>query len=543
MRTASTAILAAGCVTVFCTAQAAHAEQFDVPPGRFGDVAAAVGAQAHITVAIPDPKVAGRRSGGVRGTMSVRTALAHIVRGADADIVFYNSRMVGIVGRPPPSRPARPPMPASPHRLVVSVPTDEAAAADIVVTASKQPTSLTNFPGSVRLVVLDRGWAARNGARGTAAITATMPILGATNLGPARNKLFIRGIADSSFNGPTQATVGQYLGDVRLNYNAPDPNLNLYDVQRIEVLTGPQGSLYGASSLGGIMRLEPNPPDMDHVSATASVGGSTTHLGGMGADGATMINLPVVAGRVALRLVTFAAHEPGYIDDPSRGLRNVNATTSYGQRMTLRITDLAEATVDLGVVIQNTSDEDGQYTLRGDPPLTRRTALPQPFDNTYYLGFLTARRTLGRAELVSTTSVVRHDLQTVFDATALYGSESTAQFQEDNHITLLSHETRVSGGGALAPWVAGVASIYNDSRSSRALEISGDQTYDSGVVNRQLELALFGQLSRPIAQTLTGTIGGRFTLSRSTGALIGDVARRDEPSRHDRRFSAMLALD
>jgi outer membrane receptor protein involved in Fe transport len=73
-------------------------------------------------------------------------------------------------------------------------------------------------------------------------------MLFSTQLGPGRNKLFIRGVADSSFTGPTQATVGQYLGDVRLNYNAPDPDLNLYDIARVEVVEGPQGTLYGAGS-------------------------------------------------------------------------------------------------------------------------------------------------------------------------------------------------------------------------------------------------------------------------------------------------------
>ncbi|WP_163278767.1 Plug domain-containing protein, partial [Enterobacter hormaechei] len=70
--------------------------------------------------------------------------------------------------------------------------------------------------------------------------------LASTHLGPGRNKLFIRGIADSSFVGPTQATVGQYWGNSRITYSAPDPDLKLYDIGRVEVLEGPQGTLYGA---------------------------------------------------------------------------------------------------------------------------------------------------------------------------------------------------------------------------------------------------------------------------------------------------------
>jgi len=88
--------------------------------------------------------------------------------------------------------------------------------------------------------------------------------------GPGRDKLFIRGFwPDSSFNGPTQATTGQYLGDVRLNYNAPDPDLDLYDMKRVEVLVGPQRNASMACRLArrGVIRLVPNEPDADEISA------------------------------------------------------------------------------------------------------------------------------------------------------------------------------------------------------------------------------------------------------------------------------------
>jgi outer membrane receptor for ferric coprogen and ferric-rhodotorulic acid len=124
------------------------------------------------------------------------------------------------------------------------------AQSDILVTASKQAVGLDHYPGSAKIIATDRGWLAENAASGTGAIARLLPILASTNLGDGRDKLFIRGIADSSFNGPTQSTVGEYLGDIRLNYNAPDPNLNLYDMDRVEVLVGPQGTLYGAGTLG-----------------------------------------------------------------------------------------------------------------------------------------------------------------------------------------------------------------------------------------------------------------------------------------------------
>src|SRR3546814_16463624 len=85
----------------------------------------------------------------------------------------------------------------------------------------------TGFPLSPLAGVvtrLDGGVLAVGGERGMDAILSRTASVSATQLGPGRNKLFIRGIADSSFTGPTQSTVGQYFGDIRLSYNAPDPD-------------------------------------------------------------------------------------------------------------------------------------------------------------------------------------------------------------------------------------------------------------------------------------------------------------------------------
>ena len=214
MRNASRAALAAAS---FFGVDIAHAQRFDVPPGRLGAVAAALGEQGGATIAVTDPDLAARRSPGVRGNFPLRAALDRALRGTGAEAIFYDRNTVRIVRKRPPAKQARrrQPPPAPPALPDWSP--------EIVVTASKQSIPVDSYPGSVKLVALDPGWVARNAAGGTAAITKLLPSVGSTNLGSARNKLFIRGIADSSFNGPTQATVGQYLGDVRLNYQRTGP--------------------------------------------------------------------------------------------------------------------------------------------------------------------------------------------------------------------------------------------------------------------------------------------------------------------------------
>ena len=90
--------------------------------------------------------------------------------------------------------------------------------------------ALDRFGGTVHLLDLAAEDAGRFGARGSEAVLDRLPMLASTSLGPGRNKIYIRGVADSSFNGPSQSIVGQYLGDVRLTFNAPDPDLQLYDI-------------------------------------------------------------------------------------------------------------------------------------------------------------------------------------------------------------------------------------------------------------------------------------------------------------------------
>jgi outer membrane receptor protein involved in Fe transport len=521
----------------FVWPQSAQAKYFNVPPGSIGAVAAALAAQAGVTIIVADPTIAALRSPGVRGDLGLRAALARALRGTAAEALFYDPVTIRIVRRQPPrAKPAPTPPPASPDNA--------APPPDIVVTATKQNYLADTYPGTVRIVDLAPGWGAGNAANGTAAITRLLPSLAATNLGPGRDKLFIRGIADSSFSGPTQATTGQYLGDVRINYNAPDPDLNLYDIKRVEVLTGPQGTLYGAGSLGGIVRLVPNMPDTHDLSVTASGNLALTRHGGLSRDGAGMLNLPIADGRVALRFVVFGGLRAGYIDAPARGLRDINATRHYGERFMARAEDLSGWTVDVGFVAQNITNEDGQYTLRSDPPLTRDNAIAQPFHNDYRLGYVTARRALGEADLVSTTSIARHLLATVFDATGHDGTTTPTRFEEDNDITLISHETRVSGGSSRAPWLAGIEALFSSSILSRTLGPVGAPEQITGVVNIQAEASAFGQYSHRLSRTLTGTIGERVTFANGTGILIDQGSGPSQRStRNAVRLSGTLALD
>jgi outer membrane receptor protein involved in Fe transport len=412
------------------------------------------------------------------------------------------------------------------------------------VTGTKRKVLLAAFSGSATLV---RGSElSSDGPRGTEALSERVPAVTSTHLGRGRNKLFIRGIADSSFNGPTQATVGQYLGETRLNYNAPDPDLRLYDIARVEVLAGPQGTLYGAGSLGGIIRLLPSQPQLGETEAAASAGASLTRHGAPGGDLAGMLNLPLATDRAALRLVGYADSEGGYIDDLARGLEDVNRTRTFGGRAALR----AQAggwTVDLGLTGQSTRAEDGQYADRDGPPLTRRSRVAEDYRNSYLLADLVLSRDWGDLRLVSATGIVRQKLHERYDSSREDGPPML--FEQANRITMVTSDIRLSREGRGGEgWLLGASLIANRSRQARRLGDPDDPAPITGVRNDVEEATLYGEATARLARWLHATGGARLSHSHLSGTALDAPAalaaqlRSVQASRRETSFLPSLGL-
>jgi iron complex outermembrane receptor protein len=530
-------------IAIMCMAASpaeAQTVAFDIPGGRLSDALIALGEQADLTIGARDPSIAELRSQPVVGRMTARLALSRLLEGTGYSFRFVGPRTVQIfrsaqhVPAPrPTSRPQARPQPAP-----LEIPE-----AMIIVTGSKYGVPLEHYPGTAHITEFDPNDVGRFGDRGSGAVLERMPMLASTDLGPGRNKIFIRGVADSSFNGPSQSIVGLYLGDLRLTYSAPDPDLQLYDIQRVEVLEGPQGTLYGAGSLGGILRFVPNRADPSETSLYLSGGLLATAYGDVGGDLAGTLNLPLASDRLTLRSVGYASREGGYIDDAGQHASDVNRTTTHGGRATLGLTAGNGWEVELGGVIQFIASRDGQYAERGLPPLTRTTSLAQPHDNDYRLGALTIRKRWSEVELVSATSLVRHNLDSRFDATGMSSTSGPQLFTEDIGITLLTNETRLSRPGARgAGWVAGWSLLRNISNLTRRLGPTGGTMPITGVRNEATEAALFGQYSFSLTDELLATLGGRLTYARSIGISLDAPDEVEEPSRTDLRVSPTLAL-
>jgi outer membrane receptor protein involved in Fe transport len=410
---------------------------------------------------------------------------------------------------------------------------------EIVVTASKRDVPLRDYAGLASVIAgSDLSLA---GAAGTDAILSRLATVSSTYLGAGRNKLFIRGIADSSFTGPTQATVGQYLGDLRLSYNAPDPDLRLYDMASVEVLEGPQGTLYGAGSLGGIIRVTPNPAATGEVAGAVSSGVSATQHGDPGADIAAMLNLPIAYDRVALRVTGYGVTEGGYIDNPVRGKRDINRTDIWGGRASLRLVAGDGWTIDLGAVGQHTDGHDSQYADAGKAPLTRASLVDQGFEAGYALGEAVIAKDWDGLRFRSTMGYIRQTLTERYDATVPFGaiapgagaggivaspiliafpySEGEPRlFVQRNNTRLFASETRLwrpleNGFG----WLVGGSLTSNRTRIERSVGPLDAPVPVTGVRNTIDEGTLYGEASVQPIRGLTLTGGARVTHARLSG--------------------------
>ncbi|MGY4397129.1 iron complex outermembrane receptor protein [Sphingomonas sp. UYAg733] len=510
-----------------------------VPATRLDAAIVILGRQTGVSIGLRDRRIATIRVRAVSGRIHAAKALDRMLRGTGATAVQV-SPGVFVIEVSAPSRPK----PRTPLRPTPPMPEPQPVMDDIIVTAAKYDRRLRDLPG-MAAVIQGRDLSLAEGGQGSDAIEARVASVASTHLGAGRNKLFIRGVADSSFTGPTQSTVGQYWGDTRINYSAPDPSLRLYDVRSVEVLEGPQGTLYGAGSLGGIIRIVPEAPDMGVAAARGWSGLAFTEHGKPGGDAGALVNLPISDDTLALRALAYGGIDGGYIDDRGRGLTDVNRVETIGGRAALRAAPGDGWTIDLSGTFQRIAGDDAQYADRHD--LSRSSALAQPYRNDYLLGELVIGKDWGATRLVSSTGIVDQYVAERFDATPPGGLAKA--YDQVSRIRMISSETRLSHSGDNGDgWVIGASLLSTTTRQDRTFDlefvpvggvtapaglvtasVAGSGTliavpfFRSGVVgvrNRVDEATLYGEATIVPLPWLSLTGGGRLTHSRLSGQAL-----------------------
>jgi len=191
----------------------------------------------------------------------------------------------------------------------------EADIQEVVITAEKRASTVQGTPISISAVSGES--LQERGVPSLAALAQGTPGVSLKSEGPSQTEIEMRGMTSS---GGNSATVGFYLDDIPLTGAAGAQNghvvidPDLYDLNRIEILRGPQGTLFGSGSMGGTVRLITNEPNLAKFQLTAGSVLSGTDGGGFNHNDSLMINLPVIEDTLALRMVGTENYTSGWID-------------------------------------------------------------------------------------------------------------------------------------------------------------------------------------------------------------------------------------
>lgn len=424
-----------------------------------------------------------------------------------------------------------------------AAPAAAASVSELLVTATKRVRDPRQLAVAITAVSGDELKSV--GAGDAAAGAAELSGLLSTNLGPGRDKLLLRGLSDGAYTGRTRQTVATYLDNLPLNYNAPDPDLRLTDVQRVEVIRGPQGALYGSGSMSGIYRIVPYEPDLTRFAGEARASTAVTESGGPSTIVEGFTNAPIWWDLAAARLSAYEEIDGGYLDDTVVRRANANRTERRGARLNLLVRPNDGWSVDVNAAIQRLRSDDTQYTSPG-LGLTRNNRILEPHRNDIAFGSATVRRSWGWAEFTSTTGYVQHAYQSRYDATAvenLYTSfADTAAYSEVTRTEMLVEDAYLaSRGGGRLEWLAGIYAASTSEHSPTQflgqhtfapdVEVYGDNRYDH--IN---EIAAYGEATFRVAPAWSVAVGGRaFGIQTRTRSDV--VSERFSPRSLDRTTS------
>jgi len=479
---------------------------------------------------------------GVSGRMSLDAALSRLLAGSGCMAVRPDAHTVVVLPRPKARQQVQvlapaPPPPASPPTQV----------GELVVTADKSLALLSSSPyGLTAITGRELQRAGITDLHDLSLIAAGVTV---TNLGPGRDKVLLRGLSDGPLTNHTQSTVGLYLGDLRLTYNAPDPDLPLIDIARVEILRGPQGSLYGAGSIGGVVHIVPSAPDPSMRSGfvTAEAAGTAGGAASYGVQG--MLNQPL-SEDAALRVTAWSERTGGYIDNVATQRNDVNRSDRRGLRVLGRWQPRDDLVLGAMFVTQAIDTRDAHYAQPAVGPLERATRVAEPHDNDFTALSLSAVVTGDWGQLTANVGVLDHSVTTTYDATTaprtlvLPGARPN-RFQDSNEIRGLVAETRLRSPGVdRFSYMVGLFAAFGDQNLDTELTpIEPVAGYSEVRRDKLREAAIFGEASYDLMPDVALTFGGRlFTSSLRASSRItrGTPVRDFEGHLRDSGFAPKI---
>jgi iron complex outermembrane recepter protein len=425
---------------------------------------------------------------------------------------------------------------------------------EVVVTAQKVSQSVIDVPLSIS--VLGGDDLERSQSLNIQDYVKLVPGLQLTQAQPGFGRLVLRGIN----TGGSASTVGVYVDETPFGSSSGLANgailagdFDTFDVSRVEVLRGPQGTVYGASALGGVLKYVTNEPTTDGFEGRVRGTIENVDGGDMAWSGAGMINMPV-SDSVAIRASGFYRNVGGFIDSIGTGgsdvSENINESTVSGGRASMLFAPSEAFSLQLTAFVQDIDNEassgvDSDYTtsetLYGD--LTQSQFVPETADVSYRVYNATAAWDLGFGDLTSSTSYGSNTQDYRVDFTTLlrnifgtdifdsYNQQTTRVKRFTQELRLASHENEK------VDWMVGA--YYNDEEGLidqyvhivepgtltdfEGFPLIGIITLDSNYK----ELAAFANVTIKFTSSFDLTLGGRYSGNdqdmhqEGEGALVG----------------------
>ena len=374
----------------------------------------------------------------------------------------------------------------------------------VTVTATLREQELADIPFSIAAptasVLRERG------AENIEAIAANVAGFSVQNLGPGQSQVAMRGTSSGQIardQPGVKEQVGAYLDDSPISLSLFTPDLDLFDVARVEVLRGPQGTLFGAGSLSGTVRYITNQPELGVRASFAEVGAHAISGGSAGSNIKAASNIPI-GERAAARVGVYHNRLAGYMDAIQPDLsvrRDVNSGQRSGARAAVLFAPSARFTITPRLVAQRSEMEGWNrhdaFNILANPYTTTRpavtlgdrqlfTQIEEPYTDDLVMGDVNLRYDLGGAALTSVTSYTYRDILVVRDAGALTSSITGGSIglPEDvytlnsplNDATVskvLTQEVRLAGDAGRLRWLGGAFYSTNDREYGQQLLVSG----------------------------------------------------------------------
>ncbi len=434
----------------------------------------------------------------------------------------------------------------------------------IIVTATKREASLLEVPFSINAQTEEA--IQRAAATTLEDLSRNVAGLSIQNLGPGQSQVSVRGVSAGQIvrdQPGVKEQVGVYLDESVISLSLFTPDIDLFDLNRVETLRGPQGTLFGSGSVGGTIRYITNQPDPDGVEGL--IEGNVNLFGGddFGGHLKGMVNLPL-GERAAIRVVGYFTQYGGFVNALREG-GGVDENVNDGQRVGGRIALSFQPTDDITItprLLYQEIQTDGfnrqeVYNLYANPFNTSRPAvtfdereqyllLDEAFEDETLLADLTMSFGLGPVVLTSVSTYINRDILVSRDASALTGSVSVdlgfptagillpSNLVDTTDLKTFSQELRIgSNGDGPFQWVLGGFYSDTDRRYSQTLPTPGYDAFTDAVLgagtsaavangfgpnspyNAVLpydirQTALFGEISYDFTDRFTVTAGGRY---------------------------------